>query len=144
MFSNGLNRVLGIADNRPIYKTASDTHTAVIAVQEQPKKVPHWCQETESEISPNKAQALWCILNNKAAGQAMPAVSFNGEVIERTNNYSRIPRDSLRQNADVHDAGRINKIQVQERTVHVESHGFKRHRITSRVPATSECDAQRH
>ena len=38
----------------------------------------HWCQETESEINPSKAQALWCTLNNKA-------VSFYGETIERMN-----------------------------------------------------------
>ena len=36
-------------------------------------------------VNPSKAQALWCTLNNKAVGQAMPAVSFNGEAIERTN-----------------------------------------------------------
>ena len=41
-------------------------------------------QETESQINPSNARALWCILNNKAVGQTMPAVSFNGEVIERT------------------------------------------------------------
>ena len=49
------------------------------------EKVSLWCQETESEMNPRKAQALWCTFNNKAIGQAMPAVSFNGEVIERTN-----------------------------------------------------------
>ena len=68
-----------------IYKTSSDISTAVTAVQEQLEKVSHWCQETESEINPSKPQALWCTLNNKAVGQAMPAVSFNGEAIERTN-----------------------------------------------------------
>ena len=75
--SNGLSWVLT--------KTPSDISTAVTAVQEQLEKVSHWCQETESEINPSKAQALWCTLDNKAAGQAMPAVSFNGEAIERTN-----------------------------------------------------------
>ena len=83
--NNGLSRVLTLADDGLIYKTASDISTAVTAVQEQPEKVSHWCQETESEINPIKAQALWCTLNNKAVGQAMPAVSFNGEAIERTN-----------------------------------------------------------
>ena len=83
--SNGLSRVLTLADDRLIYKTSSDISTAVTAVQEQLEKVSHWCQETESEINPSKAQALWCTLNNKAVGQAMPAVSFNGEAIERTN-----------------------------------------------------------
>ena len=80
-----LSRVLTLADDGLIYKTASDISTAVTAVQEQLEKVSHWCQETEFEINPSKAQALWCTLNNKAVGQAMPAVSFNGEVIERTN-----------------------------------------------------------
>ena len=76
-----------LADDRLIYKTTSDIHTAIIAVQEQLEKVSHWCQETESEINPNKAQALWCTLTNKAVGQAMPAVSFIGEVIEHTNSF---------------------------------------------------------
>ena len=83
--TNGLSRVLTLADDGLIYKTSSDISTAVTAVQEQLEKVSHWCQETESEINPSKAQALWCTLNNKAVGQAMPAVSFNGEAIERTN-----------------------------------------------------------
>ena len=83
--SNGLSWVLTLADDGLIYKTASDNSTAVTAVQEQMEKVSHGCQETESQINPGKAQALWCTLNSKAVGQAMPAVSFNGEAIERTN-----------------------------------------------------------
>ena len=83
--SNGLIRVLTLADDGLIYKTASDSNTEVTAVQEQLVKVLDWWQETESEINPSKAQALWCTLNNKAVGKAMPAVSFNGKVIERTN-----------------------------------------------------------
>ena len=70
-------------------------------------------QETESQINPGKTQALCCTLNNKSVGQAMPAVSFNGEV--RTHKQSQIPGNPLRQNANVQDAGRISKIQVQER-----------------------------
>ena len=71
--SNGLNRLLTLEDDGLIYKTASDTHTAVTAVQEQLGKVTHLCQETESEINPSKAQAIWRTLNNKAVGQAIPA-----------------------------------------------------------------------
>ena len=55
--SNGLSRVLTLADDGLIYKTSSDISTAVTAVQEQLEKVSHWCQETESEINPSKAQA---------------------------------------------------------------------------------------
>ena len=54
--SNGLSRVLMLADDGLIYKTASDISTAVTAVQEQLEKVSHWCQE--SEINPSKKQAL--------------------------------------------------------------------------------------
>ena len=63
----------------------------------------------------------------------MPAVSFNGEVIERMNSlrYLGIHLDRmLTYKAQV----KSHKTQVQERTVRVESHGFKRHRTTSSVP----------
>ena len=83
--SNGLSQVLTLADDRLIYKTASDIHTAVTAVQEQLEKVSLWCQDKESEINSSKVQALRCTLNNKAVGQAMPVVSFSREVIERMN-----------------------------------------------------------
>ena len=86
MNSNDLSQVLALADDGLIYKTASDIHKAVTAVQKQLHKVSHWCQETESEINPSMAQALWCTLKNKAVGQAMPAAPFKGEVVERTNN----------------------------------------------------------
>ena len=133
-----------LTDNGLIYKTASGISTAVTAVQEQLEKVSHWCQETESEINPSKAQALWCTLNNKAVGQAMPAVSFNGEAIKRTNSLRYLGIHFDRMLIYVQDAGRINKTQVQERTVRVKSHGLKRHQTTSSVPAVSKCDTQRH
>ena len=78
-------------NDRLIYKTASDTHTAVTAVQEQL----------------SKAHVLWCTLNKKkqqqktktkkAVRQAMPAVSFNGEVTEDMNSlrYLRIHFDRM-------------------------------------------------
>ena len=93
--SNGSSRGLTLADDGLIYKTPSDVKTAVAAVQEHLEKVSHWCQETESEINPSKAQALWCTLNSKAVGQAMPAVSFNGEVIERSLRYLRVHCDRM-------------------------------------------------
>ena len=77
-----------LVDDKLIYKTASDISTAVTAVQNLLEKVSHWCQETESEINPSKTQALLCTLNNKAVGQAMPAVFFNGEAREPTNSLT--------------------------------------------------------
>ena len=67
--SNGLNGMLKLADYGLIYKTAIDINVAITSAQMQLEKVSHWCQETESEISPSKVQALWCTLNNKAVGQ---------------------------------------------------------------------------
>ena len=89
--------MLTLVDDMFIYRAASDIHTAVTAVQEQLDKVSHWCQEKESEISPSKVQALWCTLNNKAVGRAMPAISVTGEDIERTNSlrYHVIPFDRM-------------------------------------------------
>ena len=83
--SNSLSRVLMLASNGFIYKTASDNHTAITAVQGQLDKLSQWYQKTESDINQSKVQTLWCTLNNKAAGRTMPSVSFNEEAIERTN-----------------------------------------------------------
>ena len=94
--------MLALADNGLISKTTRDINTAVTAVQEQLEKVSHWCQETESEINPSKAQALWCILNNKEVGQTMPAVSTNSL------RYVGIHFDRMQ------DAGQFNKTQVQK------------------------------
>ena len=73
----------------------------------------------------------------------MPAVSFNGEVIEYTN--------SLRHFGIQFDRMLTYKTQVeatklgcQEMTVRAESHGFKRYRTTLSVSAVSECNTQRH
>ena len=62
----------------------------------------------------------------------------------RIHEQSQKPRDLLGQNADVQDAGQIDKTQVQERTVRVESRGFKRHLTTLSVPAVSESNTRRH
>ena len=112
--SNGLSRVLTLADDGLIYKTASDIDTADTTVQEHQEKVSRWCQETEFKISSGKAQALWCTLNNKSS-RTSNASSLLQWKSHRTHEQSQIPRDPLRQNADVQDAGRINKTQAQKK-----------------------------
>ena len=136
--SNGLFWV-HLLTNRFVYKTGSDINTAVITVQEQLEKVSYWCQETESEMNPSEAQALWCTLNNNAVGQAMPAVSFSWEVMECMNSLRYL---------GIYFIGMLTyKMQVNqqnsdmgERTVCIESHCFKGHWTVSSVPAASECD----
>ena len=60
------------------------------------------------KINPSKAQALWCTLNNKAVGQAMPGVSFKWRS-HKTHEQSQIPRDPLRQNAYIRTRRRSNQ-----------------------------------
>ena len=81
--AQGPARVLTLADDGLIYKTTNSTQEAVEAVQEQLNNTSQWCHETKSAINPTKAQALWCTLDNKAAGKPKPDARFNGEVIER-------------------------------------------------------------
>ena len=61
---------------RIIYKTASNTHIAVTAVQEQLEKVSQWYQKIRSEINSSKAQAMYYNLNNKAVGQTSSSSAF--------------------------------------------------------------------
>ena len=100
-----------------------------------------WCQETESkQISPSRAQALWCTLNKQSTRIKKNASNLLQWRSQRVHQQSQ---DPLQQNADVQEVGRINKIEVWQITVRVESHGFKWHG-TSSVPDVSECDTQRH
>ena len=82
--SNGLSRVLLLRT------TGLSTKQPVTSTQQSPPSRSSWkrCHvgaKRQSEINPNNTQDLWCTLNNKAAGQTMLAVSFKGEVLERTN-----------------------------------------------------------
>ena len=73
-----------LADDRPLYKTSKDSQEAAEAVQHQLDSVSKWFHDTGSLINPDKAQTLWCTLDNRAAGKAMPAVTFDGAVVEQT------------------------------------------------------------
>ena len=64
---NGPSKILTLADDGLIYKTSKDSQEAAEAVQ-QLDSVSKWCHNTGSLISPDKAQTLWCMLENRAAG----------------------------------------------------------------------------
>ena len=75
----------GLADlnrNGLIYKTSRDSQEAAGAVQEVDGSVSHWYHGPRSLINPDKAQPLWCTLDNRAAGKPIPAVTFDGAVVE--------------------------------------------------------------
>ena len=77
--------MLTLADGGLIYKTTSDIHTAGTAVQVQLEKK---CYTGGKRQSPKSIQARRKVCgappNNQAVEQALPSVSFYGEVIERT------------------------------------------------------------
>ena len=85
-------------DGGLVYKTTRDTPEATEAVQQQMDNASQLFQDTGSFINPDKAYTLWCSFDNGAAGKAMPAVIFDGAVIERINHLRYIPPGPLRHN----------------------------------------------
>ena len=83
---------------------------------------PPWL--TGSEISQSQALAMWRDLNNKAIGQAMPVVFFNGKVLN-ARTVSRRPRDLLRQNVQVQDATLKTKFRWRTKLKAMAANGTK-------------------
>ena len=79
---------------------------------------------TQFLINPNKAQTLWCTLDNRAAGKPVPAVTFDGAVVERTSHLRYLGIHPHRQNADLQKTRGNNSIEVQERVFSPERHLF--------------------
>ena len=133
-----------MADDWFIYKTSKDSSEAAKSMQ-QLNGVSKWCHDTGSLISPDKAQTLWCKLDNRAASKQMPAVTFDGAVVERTS--SEIPLDPLWQNTDPQKTRGNNSNEVQERSDSPEGYilyGFKGYWTTPLLPTVSKCGAQCH
>ena len=82
--TNSHAKVLTLADDGLIYKTARDITEATTGVQSQLQEASQWCGRTGSFINPEKAQMLLCTLDNKAAGRPVTPVNFGGTDIERT------------------------------------------------------------
>ena len=82
------SKIFTLADDGLIYKTSKDSQEAAEAVQQQLDSVSQWCHDTRSLINPDKAQTLWCTLDDRASGKLMPAITVDGAVIERTSHLS--------------------------------------------------------
>ena len=121
--SNGLSRVRTLVDGALIYKTANDIHTVVTAVPEQLQKsvtlVPRDRVQNQSKQGVSPMVHL-----QQQSSRASNASSLLQWRSHRTHEQPQIPRDPLQQKVDIQDAGRINKTQVEERTVRAERHGF--------------------
>ena len=81
---NGHCKILTLADDGLIYTKIKEFQEAAEAVQQQKDSVSKWCHDTGSLINPDKAQTLWCTLDNRAADKQVPAVTLDGAVAERT------------------------------------------------------------
>ena len=120
---NGPSRILTLTDDGLVYKTSKDSQEATEAVQ-QLDSVYKWCHDTGSLINRNKAQTLWYTLDNRAAGKPVPAVTFDGAVVDRTSHlrhrgvhFDRMLTYKRRGN---------NNTEVQERSVSPEAMAAKR------------------
>ena len=67
---NGPGKPLMLADDRLIYTTQ---------VQQELDNVAQWCRISNQS---KQGKALWCTLDKRAAGKAMPAITFDGTVVE--------------------------------------------------------------
>ena len=124
---NGLKWVLTLADDGLIYKTASDINKAGHRCPRAAGKDVTLVPGDRFRNQPKQSAVLRCTFNSKAVGHRCQQSPSIEKVTEGTNSLRQLGIHFDR-NVDANDPGRINKTQVQERTVRVESHGSKRHR----------------
>ena len=111
---------LTLADNRLIHKTPRDSQEAAEAVLQQLDSVSQLCHDTASHINPDNVQAFWCTLDNRAAGKPMPAVTFDGAVVNEQ--VSELPWVPLRQYADLQAICENNSNGVRDQASHSTKH----------------------
>ena len=147
--SNGLSRVLTLAEVWLIYKTASDSHTAVTAVQGQQEKNVSMVLR-DRVLNEDKQGASPVAHPQQQSSTASNASSFL-QRSHRKHEQSQTPRDPFRQNADVQNAGRTKqnkkktkKLSCKKGLSSLKAMSAKRDRTKSSVPYVSKCDTQRH
>ena len=72
---SGPSKVLALSGDGLTNKTSRDIQEAAKAVQHHLDNISHWCQNTGSVLSPNKAQTVWY--------KMIPAVTSDGAVAEQ-------------------------------------------------------------
>ena len=128
MNSNGLSRVLTLADDGLSTKQPATSAQQSLLSKSSWKKCHIDAKRQRDRVRNQPKQGASPVVHpQQQISRTSNASSLLQWGSHRTSERSQIPRDPLRQNAYVQDAGRINKTQVQERTARVKSHGFKRH-----------------
>ena len=113
--------MLTLVDDGLIYKTASDNHHCPGAARKGVTLVPRDRVRNQSKQGANPV-----VHPQQQSSRTSNASNLLQWRSHRAHEQSQIPRDPLWQHADEQDAVWINKTQVQERTVRVKTHAFKK------------------
>ena len=79
----GPGRTLSFADDVLTYRQGRDRQDIASGLQEELDRLQNWCDDNNGKLHPDKANVLWCSLNNRAVKDVMPEVSIGGKVIKR-------------------------------------------------------------
>ena len=77
-------RVLTFADDVTIYEQGRDRLSTAKRLQTRLDKLAEWCKEHSAVINPAKAQVLWCSLNNRIVKDPTPPITFEFEIVDRS------------------------------------------------------------
>merc|ERR1712074_502593 len=78
----GPGRTLSFADDVLTYRQGRDRQDIASGLQEELDRLQNWCDDNNGKLHPDKANVLWCSLNNRAVKDVMPEVSIGGKVIK--------------------------------------------------------------
>ncbi|RUS80085.1 hypothetical protein EGW08_012163 [Elysia chlorotica] len=76
-------KTLKFADDIMVYEKGTDRIQTAQQLQTRLDEIAIWCEENNAIINPDKAQVLWCSLNNNIVHTPTPPITFKYEVIER-------------------------------------------------------------
>ena len=79
----GPGRMLTFADDIEAYIQGTDRDVMARQLQDAANQVLNWCHQNNAVINPEKAQVLWCSLDNRIVNGDVPAIACNGVDVGR-------------------------------------------------------------
>ena len=76
-------RTLTFADDVNAYEQGNDRIHMAKELQNRLHKIEEWCEENNAITNPEKAQVLWCSLDNRIVNDPTPPITMDHEIIER-------------------------------------------------------------
>lgn len=80
---SGAGRILTFADDVMVYGQGRDRLAVGRMLQDGLNRVADWCEEYNAVINPEKAQVIWCSLNNRIVKEPTPPIVFDHSLIDR-------------------------------------------------------------